>query len=88
MTAAVSPIIFKINEVILNPAITALFAFALVFFLWGVFQYVWLEDSDHAREQGRKHMFWGIIGMFIMFSVFALMRLIAGTLGVNLPSGF
>ena len=83
MLAAVSPIILKINEVILNPLIVLLFALALVFFLWGVFQYVVMQDSESAHEQGRKHMFWGLIGMFIMFSVFAIMRLIAGTF--NLP---
>ena len=87
MSAAISPIIFKINEVILNPVITALFAFALVMFLWGVFQYVWMEDSDKAKEQGKKHMFWGLIGIFIMFSAFAIMQLIAGTFGTGALPG-
>ena len=83
-----SPIIGKINAVILNPIITLLFALALVMFLWGVFQYLWMEESDKAREQGRNHMFWGVIGMFVMFSVFTIMRIIANTFGVELPLGF
>ncbi|MBI3074666.1 MAG: hypothetical protein HYY92_00415 [Parcubacteria group bacterium] len=87
MLAATNDIIFKINDIILNPLIVLLFALALVFFLWGVFQYVVMQDSDAAHEQGRKHMFWGLIGMFIMFSVFAIMRLIAGTFGIDIPSG-
>ncbi len=85
MLAAVNTIIFKINDVILNPIITLLFALALVMFLWGVFQYVVRPDSDTAHKQGRDHMFWGLIGMFIMFSVFAIMRLIAGTFGLPPP---
>ncbi len=85
MTAAVPDIILRINAAILNPLITILFAFALVIFLWGVFQYVWMEDSDNAKEQGRKHMFWGLIGLFVMFSAFAIMQLIAGTIGVPVP---
>ena len=87
MTAAVPDIILKINAVILNPLITMLFAFALVMFLWGVFQYVWMDDSDKAKEQGKKHMFWGLIGIFIMFSAFAILELIAGTLGTGALPG-
>lgn len=88
MLAAVSPIILKINEVILNPLIVLLFAVALVTFLWGVFQYVVMQDSENAHEQGRNHMFWGLIGMFIMFSVFAIIRIVTGTFGITPPAGF
>lgn len=87
MTAAVNSIIFRINDVILNPIITLLFALALVMFLWGVFQYVVMQDSDAMHEQGRNHMFWGLIGMFIMFSVFAIIRIVLGTFGIPLPEG-
>ena len=86
MTAAVAPIILKINDVILNPIIALLFALALVMFLWGVFQFIWLEDSDSARMQGKNHMLWGLLGMFIMFSAFAIMQLIGGTIGADVPS--
>lgn len=88
MLAAVNQVILKINAVILNPIITLLFALALVMFLWGVFQYVVMQDSDAMHEQGRNHMFWGLIGMFIMFSVFAIIKLVTGTFGIPLPEGF
>ena len=71
----------------MNPLVVTLFAFALVMFLWGVFQYVWMDDSDKAKEQGKKHMFWGLIGIFIMFSAFAILELIAGTLGTGALPG-
>jgi len=83
MLAATAQIILKLNAVILNPLVTLLFALALVFFLWGVFQYIWQEESEGAQRDGRQHMFWGLIGMFIMFSVFAIMKLIANTIGAN-----
>ncbi|MBI2049104.1 MAG: hypothetical protein HYT29_01560 [Parcubacteria group bacterium] len=88
MSVAVNTIILKINDVILNPIIVLLFALALVMFLWGVFQYVVMQDSDKAHVQGRNHMFWGLIGMFIMFSVFAIIRIVTGTFGIPTPSGF
>ena len=76
----------KINSVIINPLITLLFALALVFFLWGVFQYVWQEESDAARRDGKNHMLWGLLGMFVMFAVFAIMKLIADTIGADVSS--
>ena len=81
--AVVNPIILKLNAEILNPLIVLLFGLALAFFLWGVFQFMISGDSD--REEGRKHMLWGLIGIFIMFSAFAIMKLIAGTIGVPVP---
>ena len=79
--------ISNITSNIIQPIIGFLFALALVMFLWGMFQFLWMEDSDKAHEQGKNHMLWGLLGMFIMFSVFAIMRLIAGTIGADLPAG-
>lgn len=78
--------VLKFNEVVLNPVIGLLFAIALVVFLWGVVEFLLQSDSEEAREKGKSHMLWGVIGMFIMFSVFAIIRLIAGTIGADVPS--
>ena len=74
----------NINTFIVNPIIGFVFALAFVFFLWGIVEYFWNPDSESARTKGRLHMIWGIIGMFIMFAVFAIMRIIANTLGVDI----
>lgn len=82
-TAAAGDLINKLNEVVFNPIITLLFGLALVVFLWGVAQYFLQPNSEQAREQGRKHMIYGILGMFIMFTVFAIMRIIVATIGAD-----
>ncbi|MEX0933987.1 MAG: hypothetical protein WD003_01870 [Candidatus Paceibacterota bacterium] len=81
----VPQIVTNISTYVLNPIIALLFGLALVVFLWGVAEYFWQQDSDAARTQASRHMIWGILGMFIMFASFAIIQIIAGTIGVSVP---
>lgn len=84
--AAVSPIssmILKANALIVNPIIIVMFSFALVGFLWGVSTYIQHADDHEARTKGAQHMLWGIIGMMIMISTFAIIRLMIQSFGLN-----
>ena len=73
----------KLYNVILNPIIALLFALAFAYFIWGVVKYVWSGEQESMREDGRRSILWGVIGMFIMFGVFGIMRLIIGTIGAD-----
>jgi uncharacterized membrane protein len=75
--------IHKVNTAILNPILKFLFLAALIYFMWGVFSYVKNGDSDSDRETGRKHMIWGIFGMFIMISAYGIIAVILGTIGAD-----
>jgi len=71
----------KFSTTILNPIIAILFAVALASFVYGVVLYIWNPDNEQLREKGRWNMFWGIIGLTIMVSVFAIMRFIISSIG-------
>ena len=71
----------KIDKLIVNPLIILMFAAGLLYFLYGVFQFLMNADDAEARETGKSHMLWGVLGMFIMFAVFALLHIIQNTLG-------
>jgi len=73
----------RLSFYILNPLIGLLFAVALAYFVWGVFRFLSLQESDKEREDGKAHMIWGIIGMFIMIAVFGIINLIIGTFGLT-----
>lgn len=62
---------------LLTVAGQAVFALALLFFFWGTAQFI-LNDAanDKTREDGKKKMLWGIIALFIMFSVYGILRMI------------
>lgn len=72
----------KVNAAILNPLIVLLLIVALVVFLWGIFQFVLHNDDETERERGKRSIVWGLVGMFIMFAVWGIVRLILGTLGI------
>ncbi|TSD02413.1 MAG: Uncharacterized protein Athens071424_109, partial [Parcubacteria group bacterium Athens0714_24] len=59
-----------------NPIIGLLIAIGLVVFLYGVVEFLAGADNQEKREQGKKHMIWGIIGLFIMVGVFGLMEVV------------
>ena len=61
-------------------------AVALVYFLWGVAQYVGKGDNEESRSTGAQHMLWGIVGLFIMFGVFGIIHIIMNTFGINDPN--
>lgn len=69
----------KINTYILYPLITLLIALAILYFLYGVFVMVSNASSSEARDKGRKHMLFGIIGIVVMLSAFTILRIAART---------
>ncbi len=81
----VVPLLNKINQFILNPIIGLAFAVALLVFFWGIFQFIASETADAKREEGKKKIIWGLIGMFIMFSAYGLIRLLLGVVRVDVP---
>lgn len=73
-------ILSNINEIIINPIIIILFGIALVYFVYGIFEYIYKAQSDPGKiKEGRSHMAWGLFGMFIMISVFGLFKFILNT---------
>jgi hypothetical protein len=74
------PVLDKIKANILNPFIAFLMVLALVYFLYGVFQFIAGYDNPTAKETGKQHMIWGVVGMAIMISVYGLLSLIKLTI--------
>src|SRR3989344_4785228 len=66
----------NVNRLIINPLITLLFALAVIFFLYGVFQFIANQDNEEKKTAGKSHMIWGIVGLTIMLGVFAIMNMI------------
>jgi heme/copper-type cytochrome/quinol oxidase subunit 2 len=79
--ASIVTLVGNINRVIINPLILFLMALALIYFLYGVVQYLLSPDNQEIRKSSKSHMLWGVIGLFIMFAVFGIMNIILNTVG-------
>ena len=77
------PLLDKVQKEIIQPIILLLFAAALLYFLWGVAEFIRGSGSEEARQTGAQHMLWGVIGMFIMVSVYGILNLICNTIGAG-----
>lgn len=72
---------------IVNPIIYFIFALALMYFLYGVIVFIMNADDETARNTGKKHILWGIVGLFIMVSVYGILGIVLGTIGAETPTG-
>ncbi len=73
----------KINGAVLFPLIGLMSGIALLVFLWGAFEYVKNADNDSARQLGQNHLLYGVIGLLVMVSAYAILSIAAGTFGLN-----
>lgn len=58
-----------------------IFALAVVGFVFGVTTMISQPDNAEAQSKGRTFILWGIIGFFVITSVYALVAIIRRTVG-------
>jgi uncharacterized membrane protein YidH (DUF202 family) len=73
----------KINDAILFPLISLMMGVAMLVFLYGAFEYIMNADNDAAREKGRSHLLWGIVGLLVMVCAIAILSIAANTFGLG-----
>jgi|GEM_PF-361108 len=72
----------KIIRSILNPLVPFLVALAVVAFIYGVVMFTFSDGGD-KKEEAKKFMFWGIIGLFIMISIWGIVAIFQDTFGLG-----
>ena len=66
---------------LMGAAIPILISISVIVFVWGVFRYVIAEGEDKARS--RDVMLYGIIGLFVMVSVWGLVTIVKNTFDLD-----
>lgn len=65
-----------------NYLVPLLFAVAFIVFIFGIFQYFIAGGADEEkRTKGRSFMLWGIIGFFVMVSIWGILNLLVNSFG-------
>lgn len=82
---SVRELVDRFEAVIINPALLLLFTAGFFLFVWGLIVFLFKLDEKTGRETGKMHMRWGLVGMFIIVSVYGILALISNTfnLGYN-----
>ena len=75
---------------LIGSLVPIIIAIALVVFLWGIISYITAGDDPKKKAAARGYMIYGIIGLFVMVSVWGLVRILQSTFGtegtVSLPT--
>lgn len=59
------------------------FGLALIFFLWGVLLAFVIKRDEDSRSEGKQYMVWAIVGLVVMVSLWGIVNLLAGALGLE-----
>ena len=51
------------------------------YFLFGVGLYIFQLNNEEARSKAKQHMLWGLVGLFIVFSVGGILQALSGAIG-------
>jgi len=76
----------KIITQIINPIILLLSAVAFVTLLWGIFEFILNAGDAKKREEGRRAIFWGLVGLVIIFGAYGIINVVMGTFNLT-PNG-
>jgi hypothetical protein len=67
-------------DTINNVLVPVLFAIAFIVFVWGAFTtFIVGAGSEEVKEKGKNLMLWGLIGFFVMVSVWGLVNILTGS---------
>jgi uncharacterized membrane protein len=78
VNAALQNLTDKLVNNLVNPLLALIFAVGFLVFIYGVLEFMWgLNQETEARQTGKWHMLYGVIGMAIMASAYAILNLIA-----------
>lgn len=70
-------------DLVINPAILVIFAAGFFMFAWGLVEFIMNLGKDANNEEGKQHMLWGVVGMFIMASVYGIIALLDNTFSLG-----
>lgn len=82
----VSGIISKFGTYIVDPLLLVIFAAGFFMFMWGLLQFMVSVNAGEDTSDGKRHMIYGTLGMFIMVSVYGIISLLDSTFGLNISN--
>ena len=68
----------KIIE-IMGLAVTVVISLAVVGFMWGIVKILFNPENEIAKKEGRSFMLYGVFTLFVMTSVWGLVRIVRTT---------
>lgn len=71
--------LFYIVMGILDKVVILLISLAVIFFLYGIVKFIKSADEEEGRKNGKNIMLYGVIGLFVMVSVWGIVNILINT---------
>ncbi len=68
---------------LLKKTIPILITMAVIVFIYGIVVYIKNADNSEMRKEGNKAMLYGLVALFVMVSIWALVQVLGATIGVD-----
>lgn len=65
----------------INSLVPLLVGIAIVLFMWGVVRFLYHSGDSHSKGQDKEIMLWGLVSLFVIVSVWGILRLLIATFG-------
>jgi len=59
------------------------FTVTILFFFWGLARFILKADNEAERDAGKEVMKWGIVALFIILSIWGIVAVLQGELGIT-----
>jgi len=70
---------------IIKPVIILLVSLAVLLFIYGVIMNV-ISEGGQKKESAKMYMVWGIVGLFVIVSMWGIVAFLRNTLGLDSDS--
>jgi hypothetical protein len=79
----IGTLISSFTDTVLSAVVTLLMSLAILVFFWGVVEYIigMREGNQDKVTKGNKFIMWGLVGLFVMFSVYGIIKFGQGIFG-------
>lgn len=77
------PELFNTINRLINTFIPFLVGLAVLIIIWGVFNYIAGAGDEEKRAQAKQYVVWGVVGVFIMLSIWGLVSILANTFALR-----
>lgn len=67
---------------LLDLVVPIVFGLALIFFFYGLAQFI-RSVSEKTLEEGKNKMIWGVIALFVMVSIWGIIKYIGDSVGIS-----
>ena len=68
---------------LMSTIIPFLFAIAAAAFIWGIISYYLNPENEEKRKKGKSFIIGGLIALFVMTSMWGIIRIFSGTFGLT-----